>query len=109
MREDDKRKGFKAKQLQPYQFKPGQSGNLKGRPKGKSLKEYTREMLAKMTEEERLEFLRGIDKDKIWEMAEGKPAQSVDTHMKVELPKPLLDNVRNYTSDQETPEPQEEN
>ena len=33
----------------PWLFKKGQSGNPGGRPKGKSLKEYTREMLAAMT------------------------------------------------------------
>ena len=61
------------KQLQPHVFKKGQSGNPAGRPPGKTLKEYTREMLAAMTDEERQDFLQGIDKKTLWEMAEGKP------------------------------------
>jgi hypothetical protein len=68
----------KASWLQPYQFKKGQSGNPSGRPAGKSLKEYAKEMINKMTDEERQEFLNGIDKKIIWEMAEGKAKQDTD-------------------------------
>lgn len=69
------------KNLKPW--KPGQSGNLKGRPRGKSLKEYTREYLASMTDGERAEFLDGIPKMFIWRMAEGNPSNAVDINAQV--------------------------
>ena len=62
--------------LAPYCYKAGQSGNPNGRPKGKSLKEYTRDMLAAMTDEEREEFMEGLPKETIWKMAEGNPDQN---------------------------------
>lgn len=59
-------------QLRPFQYKKGQSGNPSGRPKGISLKEYARNKLLTMTDEEREDFFNGLNKDTIWEMAEGK-------------------------------------
>lgn len=62
----------------PWLWKKGQSGNVMGRPKGKTMKEYARQFLERMTDEERDEWLEGINKDKIWEMSEGKPKQDLD-------------------------------
>ena len=62
-----------------HQFKPGQSGNKNGRPKG-TLKDYVREMFQKMSEKEKEKWLKiqkvsGID---IWKMGEGLPKQDVE-------------------------------
>lgn len=74
-----------AKHLQAYQWKKGQSGNPNGRPKGKTLKEWVRERIEHMTEEERDAFLEGIPKEKIWEMVEGKPDTSGSLDVRAEV------------------------
>ncbi len=74
------------KQEKPWLFKKGQSGNPNGRPKGTfSLKTYVKHMLEEMTDEQRQEFLAGIDKKTIWEMSEGKAKQDVDATVKGDI------------------------
>lgn len=62
----------------PWLWKKGQSGNLKGRPKGKTMKEWAREYMERMTDEERDDFLDGVPKEIIWKMAEGNPETKSD-------------------------------
>lgn len=82
-------------QLQPYQFKKGQSGNPGGRPVGSiSLKEYARRMIEGMTDEQRQEFLDGIDKKTIWEMSEGKAKQNTEIEGTLTISQ-VLDSLEN--------------
>lgn len=71
----------------PWLFKPGQSGNPAGRPPGsKSLKTYAKEYLLSLSEVEKLEFMAGMDKRTVWEMAEGKPKQDMEIDAKISGP-----------------------
>lgn|SRR3990167_2139570 len=56
-----------------------------GRPPYKSLKEWWKQRLALMTDEERKEFSRTVSKDQIWKMAEGNPPQhhTIDGELKL--------------------------
>lgn len=73
------------KNLQPHVFKKGQIANPLGRKKGSvSLKQYAKQMLETMTYEERMEYLEGLPKDFVWQMAEGKPDTKSTVEAKVE-------------------------
>lgn len=76
--------------LKPWLWKKGQSGNIMGRPKGKTMKEYAREYLERMTDEERDEWLEGIPKEKIWEMSEGKAKQDVSADVTLNGPGTII-------------------
>lgn len=73
--------------LKPWQFKRGQSGNPGGKPKGTvSLKTFAKNYIQNLPDDEKLAFLEGIDKDKVWEMAEGKAKQDVGMDVTVTGP-----------------------
>ena len=64
----------RAEHLKPWQFKPGQSGNPLGLAKGTvSLKTWAKKYIQDLTDEQKLEFIGGLDKLDIWKMSEGNP------------------------------------
>ena len=75
-----------AKQLKPYQWKKGQSGNPNGRPKGKTLKEFAREYLETLPDEEKIDFLASLPTEIVWKMAEGNPKQGSEVELNSNLP-----------------------
>lgn len=79
----------------------GVSGNVMGRPKGKTMKEWARDYLERLTDEERDEFMEGIPKEIIWKMSEGNPATNTDITSGGK-PIPLLNALRNNDSNKET-------
>lgn len=72
------------KQLKAYAWKKGQSGNPNGRPKGKTLKEFAREYLMSLPDDEKVEYLESLPTDIVWKMAEGNPATNTDITSKGE-------------------------
>jgi hypothetical protein len=92
-------------------IKPGHSLNPAGRPKGKTLKEFAREMLMGMNDEDKLAFLKDLPKEIIWRMSEGNPHQTTDHGGEITIVQPLLEamkpNVRHNLSDKENLLPEE--
>ena len=76
LKQPDNSQKNRAAHLAPWQFKKDQSGDPLGRTPGKSLKEFAKEYLASLTDEERIGYFEGTDKVDVWKMAEGNPANA---------------------------------
>ena len=72
--------------LKPYQFVKGGEGGP-GRPKGKTLKEFAREYLESLPDDRKIEYLATLSEEMVWQMAEGRPQQTVDGSLDVKVGK----------------------
>jgi hypothetical protein len=68
--------------------------NPAGRPKGKTLKEFAREYLMNLPDDEKKEYLAQLPREIVWKMAEGNPHQTSDETIDVTIAKPLLEAIK---------------
>jgi len=79
MEENTEKQGKKQSDyIRPYMWKKGQSGNPNGRPKGKTLKEFAREYLESLPDDEKIDYLASLPTEIVWKMAEGNPESKTD-------------------------------
>jgi predicted phosphoadenosine phosphosulfate sulfurtransferase len=71
-------------------FKSGHPQSSQGRPKGKTLKEYAREYLMALPDDQKSEYLASLPADIVWKMAEGLPQQDVTSGGEAIIPAPLI-------------------
>jgi len=99
------------KQRKPQLFKPGQSGNLAGRPKGSF--SLTSKMIKRLEEnpeetEKILDWFLAKRKDMIWNKIDPNPATNVNLNAEVRIGKPLLYALHNNESSGEDRQAEEE-
>lgn len=76
-------------------FKKGHPQSSNGRPPGKTLKEYAKEYLMNLPDEQKTEYLASLPAEIVWKMAEGNPKNESDIAIKelpiIQVAKEILD------------------
>ncbi len=93
------------KQLRPYLWKKGVSANPAGRPKGKTLKEFAREYLMSLPDDEKVEYLASLPTEIVWKMSEGNPENKTDITSKGERILVMPPELINKNESNPIPEP----
>jgi ribosomal protein L31E len=75
--------------------KKGEIRNPKGRPKGKTMKEFAREFLLKMSDDEKVKWLKSLGQDIVWKMAEGNPPDDITVRATIKTEEPLSEEQIN--------------
>lgn len=82
--------------------------SIGGRPPGKTMKEWARDFLLKMTEDEKAIFMDSLEPEVLWRMAEGNPHQTQDVTSGGEPIIPIYGGVSKHDSDKkDIPAPEE--
>lgn len=76
------------------------------RPKGKTMKEFAREFLMSMSDEDKIKFLNSLSKDIVWKMAEGNPQTDITSGGKEINPIPIYGGLSTSNSDQKDIQPE---
>ena len=90
----DKQEQNKIERDELGRIKPGYSGNLNGRPKGKTLKEYGRDWFLNMNDEQKMTYLIALEEKRpgfAWAMIEGNPSE--DKKISISVPRPILGGI----------------
>lgn len=91
----DKQEKYKPLRDEKGRLLPGHSGNLNGRPKGQTLKEYQAEKFRQMTDNEKEEWLKDVVKDTRWRMSEGNPTNEITGGLDIKVSK--LEEIQDAT------------
>ena len=89
-------------------FKSGHPRSSDGRPKGRTLKEFARDYLMGLPDNEKTEYIASLPQEIVWKMAEGLPQQDLTSGGEKINPTPII-NVLTNNGDNKDNQTKQEN